>query len=103
MVLETNGIIQPVSHLAQIISLTTMGTQGHVHLHIKDVIEILMPLMVACVSLADVCSAGACFLSGCIMPLVSNTKVNLSQSLPPQLVCYQGEHSVVKTPNQFLQ
>ena len=40
-------------------------------------------------------------LPGCLIPLVSNTKVNLSQPLPPQLVCNQGNHSVVKTTNQF--
>jgi len=35
-------------------------------------------------------------LAGYLMPLVSNTgtKVNLSQPLPPQLVCNQGNHSV---------
>ena len=37
------------------------------------------------------------------MLLVSNIKVNFSQPLPPQLVCNQGNHSVAKTSNQFLQ
>jgi len=35
------------------------------------------------------------------MPLVSNTKAILSQPLPPQLVCNQGNHSVVKKTNWF--
>ena len=35
-----------------------------------------------------------------LMPLVSNTKANLSQSLLPQLVCNQA---AVKATNQFLQ
>ena len=38
-------------------------------------------------------------LTGCLMQLVSNMKV---QSLSPQLVCNQGNHSVVKTANQIL-
>ena len=50
-----------------------------------------MPLTIACVSFEDVCSA------------VKICRVNLSQPLPPQLVCNQGNHSVVKTTNQFLQ
>jgi len=37
------------------------------------------------------------------MQLVSNIKVNLPQPLPPQLICNQGNHSVAKTTNQFLQ
>ena len=40
---------------------------------------------------------------GCLVPLVSNTKVNLSQPLSPQLVCNQSNHSVIKMTNQFLQ
>ena len=83
MVLETNCIRQPARHSAQIISLTIMG--------------ILLPVMIACVSLANVCSAvkicrimikiiWACLPSSCFMQLVSNTKVNLSQPLSPQLV-----------------
>ena len=42
-------------------------------------------------------------LTGCLMLLVSNMKVTLSQPLPPQHVCNQGNHSVVTTTNQFLQ
>ena len=34
---------------------------------------------------------------GCLMQLVSNTKVNLSQPLSLQLDCNHGNHSVVKT------
>ena len=45
----------------------------------------------------------ACFHSSSLVQLVSNTKVNLSQPLPPQLVCNQGNHSVIKTSNTFLQ
>jgi len=42
-------------------------------------------------------------LTGCLMLLVSNMKVNFSQPLSPQLVCNKGNHPVVKTTNQFLQ
>jgi len=63
---------------------------------------------IACVSLAGVCSVvkicrimvkiiWACLLSSCLMPLVSDTKVNLSQPLPPSLSIYnQGNHSVAE-------
>jgi len=44
-----------VRHLAQIISWEHL--QGHYNCISKIVMEILMPLMVAYVSLADVCSA----------------------------------------------
>jgi len=40
-------------------------------------------------------------LAGCLMQLVSNTKVN--HALSPKRVGNQGNHSVVKTTNQFLQ
>jgi len=53
--LETNYSRQPVRHLAQIISWEHL--QGHYNCISKIVMEILMPLMVAYVSLADVCSA----------------------------------------------
>ena len=36
-------------------------------------------------------------ITGCLVQLVSNVKVNLSQPLPPQLVCNQDNHSVVFT------
>jgi len=39
-------------------------------------------------------------LTGCLMLLVSNMKVNLSQPLSPQLVRNKGNK--VKTTNQFL-
>ena len=39
--------------------------------------------------------------AGCLMQLVSNTKVKLSLPLPTKLGCNQGNHSVVKTTNQF--
>jgi len=35
------------------------------------------------------------------MQSVSNSKLNLSQPLPPRLVCNQGNHSVVKQPITF--
>ena len=49
------------NHLAQIISstiLTIVGTPARsLQLHIKVAMEILMPQIVACVSLVDACSA----------------------------------------------
>ena len=68
---------QLAKHLAQIISLTTMETLLR-KLDAKVVMEILMPLMAACVSLANVHLAVticrimvkiilACFLSSCLM------------------------------------
>ena len=41
--------------------------------------------------------------SGCLMQLVSITKVNLSQQLSPHLCCNLGNNSVVKTTDLFLQ
>jgi len=52
--METSGIRQPARHLAQIISLTIMGTLARsLQLHIKVVME---NSCLACVSLVDVCS-----------------------------------------------
>jgi len=40
-------------------------------------------------------------LAGCLMQLVANTKVNLSQPQSPQVVSNQGNYSVVKQPLSF--
>jgi len=37
------------------------------------------------------------FLSSCLMQIVSNPKINLSESLSVQFVCNQGNHPLVKT------
>ena len=43
---------------------------------------------------------GSCRL---LKQLASNAKINFSQPLSPQHVCNQGNHSVIKTTNHFLQ
>ena len=104
LVLETNGLR----------GIWLRSLVRSLQLHIKVDMGILMSLMVAGNSHSDVCLAvkicritvdiiQVCFLSSCLMPLVSKTKVNLPKTLPLQLICNQGSHSVVKTSNQLLQ
>jgi len=83
----------PARQLAQISSLTILRTPTRslqLHCHGN-----FMPLMATGDSLTDVLVARIC--TSCLMQLVSNPKVNLSEPLSLQFVCNQGNHSVVKT------
>ena len=99
-----NCIRQPVRYLSQIISLIIMGTLARsLQLHIKVVMEILMPLMVACDFLANVCSA----VNLSLLPLKLSYDINLryqskplTTTAPPQLICNQG---AVNGIDHFLQ
>ena len=87
MVLETNCIKQLEGKQAQIILIIILQILTAEQTFARETHAIItgksIPMIVNEMIWAEC-------LAGCLMQLVSNTKVNLSQPLSPQPVCNQG-------------